>query len=288
MKRNEPNTKRDLSAEDEILAAIRENRVPPTPAVPHDPEGEIIAKIKATRFAPPEASPPPSAAIADQHGNAAALDAFKAALAQDEPTPPAPPEAAPPPSFGNIATRPTSRRKMNWGGLLFLLVVLILVWIAVSHGTRVRKENDEKLRAEEAKQQQIAASIVAFAVKYNAVTNCEDSLQKQDSGAARFSIEISRALIRSDHRPLLVQCRLNDIVEKDGKIIASLSSEEMSTGNLRFELQCNLELSKSLTAAKMFSRFAVVAKPLEVKKISGDSEEWFSVKGELVDALQLP
>jgi hypothetical protein len=50
---------------------------------------------------------------------------------------------------------------------------------------------------------------------------------------------------------------------------------------------CNPEQVKTFTGTKGFSSFAVVARCHEAQRLTGD-DEGFSVKGEFLDAVQLP
>lgn len=143
------------------------------------------------------------------------------------------------------------------------------------------------------RQQQTDASIATLALKYNAVTNWEATLPDR-GGAQPFSIDVSRALnisanpydaLDGTNRPVLIKCNVNDIFEKDGKIIASLSSAD-TTNNLSLELQCSPAQATTFASTNQFLSFAVIARCQEVKRLSGD-DEGFLVKGELLDAVQL-
>lgn len=194
------------------------------------------------------------------------------------PSEPEHPKSSPPPAV--------SRRHKSWGDKAYLLVWPILFgcagWYLIStHMATVRQR-----QAAETKQQLTDASLAALAVKYNAVTNWAASLPSRGLGAEPFSIDISKALIGSGQQPVLVECYLNDIVENNGKIIANLSRMEAGV-DLAFEFQCSSEQVKTFTGAKKFSSFAIVARCHEVQRLSGE-ESKFSVKGELLDAVQLP
>jgi hypothetical protein len=79
---------------------------------------------------------------------------------------------------------------------------------------------------------------------------------------------------------------LNDVFEKDGKIIASLSSVD-AVNDLSLELQCNPGQLATFTGTNQLASFAVLARCHEVQRMNGDGNG-FSVKGELLDAIQLP
>jgi hypothetical protein len=140
--------------------------------------------------------------------------------------------------------------------------------------------------AAEMRQQQTDASIAALALKFNAVTNWEASLPDRGAGGQPFSIDVSRALTGSNQQPVLIKCSLNDVFEKDGKIIASLSSVD-AVNDLSLELQCNPGQLATFTGTNQLASFAVLARCHEVQRMNGDGNG-FSVKGELLDAIQLP
>jgi hypothetical protein len=166
-----------------------------------------------------------------------------------------------------------------------------LFWLAVigggvawyfihQHQTQKREQ-----RAAEIQKQQTDASIAALTLKYSAVTNWEASLP--DRGAQEhFSIDVSRALIGSNQEPVFLVCFLKDIVEKDRRIIARLSSVDIVI-SLSLELECSPGQSKVFTGTNQLTSFGVIARCHEVQRLSGD-DEGFSVKGELLDAIQLP
>lgn len=183
--------------------------------------------------------------------------------------------------------------RIDWGtvasGLFILAVIGGVAWYFMhQHQTQVREQ-----RTAEIKQQQKDASIAALALKYNAVTNWESSLPDR-GGAQPFSIDISRALnipanpydaLDGTNRPVLIKCNINDIFEKDGKLIASLSSAD-TINNLSLELQCNPAQAITFASTNQFLSFAVIARCQKVKRLSGD-DNGFLVKGELLDAVQL-
>jgi hypothetical protein len=179
------------------------------------------------------------------------------------------------------------RRRMEWGTvggwLLLLAVIGGVAWYLISaHLAAVRNQ-----RAAEIKQQQQAADITALVLRYNAVTNWQESLPDRGLGQQPFSIDVSRALIGRHQQPVLIECNLNDVFEKDGRIVASLSSTRGGAYDLSLELQCNPEQVKTFTGLKEYSHFAVVARCHEVQRLSGE-DGGFSVKGELLDAIKLP
>jgi hypothetical protein len=186
----------------------------------------------------------------------------------------------------NVSLAVPERRRIDWG-----LVGTWIFWLAVIGGgawylthyflTQAREHHIAEIR-----QQQKDASIVALALKYNAVTNWEASLPDRGAGEQPFSIDVARALIGSNQQPVLIECNLDDIVEKDGKIIAGLSSVD-TVNSLSLKLECSPGQLTIFTGTNQLLSFVVVARCHEVQRLPGD-DEGFSVKGELLEAIPLP
>jgi hypothetical protein len=178
---------------------------------------------------------------------------------------------------------------MVWLIIIGLVGIGCAAWYFIhQHQTQAREK-----QAAEMRQQQTDAIIAGLALKYNAVTNWESSLPDR-GGAEPFSIDVSRALIRDDQlpserQPILIKCSVNDIFEKDGKIIASLSSSDTGWQNsLSLELQCSPVQAETFASTNHPSGYAVVFKCQEVQRLSSSDGEGFSVKGELLGAVQMP
>ena len=170
-------------------------------------------------------------------------------------------------------------------------IYIWIFWIALAGGVawyflHQHQKQVKEQRATEIQHREADTRIVALALKYNAVTNWESSLPVRGGGEQPFSIDVSRAMLGSNQQPVLVKCNVRDVFEKDGKIIASLSS--MDTANsLSLELQCNPVQSKIFTNTNQFADFGVVFKCQEVHRLSG-GDDGFAVKGELLDVVQMP
>jgi len=176
------------------------------------------------------------------------------------------------------------KNKLTW--LIWLAVIGGGAWgLIYSHQANVREQ-----RAAEIRQQQTDASIAALALKYNAVTNWESSLPDR-GGAQPFSFEVLRALYGSNQQAVLIKCNVNDIFlntddTNNVKFIVSLSSAD-TTNNLSLELQCSPVQAATFASTNQISSFAAVFKCQDAKRLSGDNEG-FLVKGELLEAIQLP
>jgi hypothetical protein len=117
------------------------------------------------------------------------------------------------------------KTKLTW--LFWLAAIGCVVWYVLhQHQTQVKEQ-----RAAEIHQEQTVASINAFALRYNAVTNWESSLPDRGIGSKPFSFEISRALILSNGQPVLITMDLEDITEEKQEIHVTRSKQD---GNLGF------------------------------------------------------
>jgi hypothetical protein len=82
---------------------------------------------------------------------------------------------------------------------------------------------------------------------------------------------------------------LFDIVEKGGNLTASLLNTEAGAENtLALQLQCSPDQEKTFASVTSLrkQRLAVIARCHEVQRSPQDFE--FSVKGEVLDVVQLP
>jgi len=200
----------------------------------------------------------------------------------------------------------TIKDKLTW--LFWLAVIGGVAWCFMhQHKTQVREQRTVGIR-----QQQKDASIASLALKYNAVTNWEESLPDRGAGAQPFSIDISSALIRSNGQPVLLELNLEDVAGKNGSYTAQFSQFYLTNQffQLSIELQCTVEQVKRLLAVRENNgiQCAVVARIAEVSrpkfKLTGsasgsgedavlsvelnDSQDVFLARGELFDIVQLP
>lgn len=137
--------------------------------------------------------------------------------------------------------------------------------------------------------------MATLALRYNSITNWMAALPGGDYGMQLSALEVSRALIRSNQQPVLIrECYLDEVVERDGTITASLWSMEAGVVNfLTLELQCSPDQVKTFTSSKRLSKnggagsFAVIARCHEVQRLAGEVGE-FLARGELLDAVKLP
>src|ERR1017187_9416735 len=201
------------------------------------------------------------------------------------------------------------RRHIAWGGWICVLALVGVGawWFIHGHLAEVREQHITEIR-QQIRQHQTDASIAALALKYNALTNWLAALPDRRLGEA-FSIDVSRALIRSNGQPVLIIMNLEDVAENNGGYTALFGKDDTKKGmfQLSVELRCTQERANQLlkkTDNDFFQTYAVVARFDEVARpkfrVSGigggedssveldNSSDVFLVKGELLDALQLP
>jgi hypothetical protein len=170
--------------------------------------------------------------------------------------------------------------KSTW--LLGLVVLGFAVWYFIdTHQTQARQKHAAEIR-----QEQMGAIFATLTSKYNATTNWEASLPDRGIGSHALSIDVSQALIGDNQRPVLFECVLDDIVQKDGKTIAKLLPLDPKVIIDNFALQCSPEQVKKFTDAKGDLFFAV-ARCHQVQRTASDDGS-FSVEGDLLDVVQLP
>jgi hypothetical protein len=186
-----------------------------------------------------------------------------------------------------------------WGTILFVAVIGGGAWYLINNFRTQSREN----HATETRQQQTDASIAALALKYNAVTNWAAALSNRV-----FSIDVSRALIRSNGQPVLIKMDLKDVAENNGGYTALFGKDDITNGTfqLSVELKCTQEQANQLlkkTDSGYFQTYAVVARFDKVVRpkfqmtgsFDGEdasieldaSPDVFLVKGELLDAIRL-
>lgn len=199
------------------------------------------------------------------------------------------------------------KTKLTW--LIWLTVIVGVAWYLISTHLATVRQQQAAEKAAETKLQQTAASIAALALKYNAVTNWDALLPDRGAGQP-FSIDVSRALIRSNGQPMLIKMDLVDVEEHSNNYTASFSKDVITpngTFRLYDYLKCTQERANQLLKKpdNDFSQtYAVVARlnGVEHPRIrvrgSGEGEDSrieidsssdiFIAHGELLDVVQLP
>ena len=193
-----------------------------------------------------------------------------------------------------------------------------LIWLAVISGAALYlinihlatvRQQQAADKAGETKQQEKDAGLALLALRYNAITNWETSLP--DRGANEpFSIDVSRALIRSNGQPVLIITDLVDVEENTNSYTASFEKYVITTNgtlDLYVYLRCTQEQANHFlekTGKDVSRTYAVVARLDEVGrpslKVSGSREGedsnvdidtstgiYFAF-GKLLDAISLP
>jgi hypothetical protein len=148
--------------------------------------------------------------------------------------------------------------------------------------------------------------IAEFAKRRNAIVGWEMTLPKRGGDpSGPFMIDLSRALIRSNGQPVLLNTCLYDVVEMNGVVTALFAAfgpddEFLDSPLVAFSLKCSPEQTTELTRAGVprRARFTIVAKvervsPLEswvaaqVGDEAGDQPSWGYLRGTCVDLLRL-
>lgn len=145
-----------------------------------------------------------------------------------------------------------------------------------------------------------------FAEKYNAETDWEARLPERAVGTGPFSIDLTRNLVTTNGRPVLLVMDLNDLVENREGLHARFSRVFFNKNvfQLQVDLGCSPELSKKLEMMKggIFQDHAVIARISVVSRakleLAGKSEgedaeieanyspTVFFAKGECIDVME--
>lgn len=179
-------------------------------------------------------------------------------------------------------------------------------WLAVIGGAAwYFMHRHQTHRTAETQQQQTDASIAAFVLKYNAVTNWEASLPDRGAGQP-FSIDVSRALIQSNGQPVLIIMDLKNVAEDNGSYSALFDKNDFTNGTflLSAGLKCTQKQANDLLekpGSSISQTYAVVARIDEVRRprirlqgsedarVEVDSDStMFIARGELLDAILIP
>ena len=118
------------------------------------------------------------------------------------------------------------------------------------------------------------ATLHELAARHNADANWMESLPDR-GGDTFFTIDLARAMIRTNGESIALQAQLNDVSEKEGAFMASFSAfsiHPIESGtnhhyyavNLRLELRCSREQAENLLKLRMEvpmmeSDFAIIA-----------------------------
>lgn len=161
-----------------------------------------------------------------------------------------------------------------------------------------RRENEKAER-------EWKTSITDFAAKHAASVDWEESIPNRGLDAP-FSIDVSRALVRSNGQPVLVVMDLADVIEKDGNYLATFETL-VDLADHSFEFRVELECTEAQAnrfldgSDSNVSSYAIVARinrisraKLELRAegdesglavVSGYSPDVFFADGRCIDAL---
>lgn len=194
-------------------------------------------------------------------------------------------------------------------------LLTIGLWILIIGGpvagwrlNQAPEKGREKVRQLKQKtdKQERERKIAEFAERHSAVVGWEMTLPKRGGDpSAPFMIDLSRALIRSNGQPVLLNACLYNVGEMGGVVTALFAAfgsddEFLDSPLVGLSLKCTPEQVGELTRAGVSrrTRFALVAKvervsPLEswvaaeVGDEAGDQPSWGCLRGTCVDLLRL-
>lgn len=110
-------------------------------------------------------------------------------------------------------------------GCILVALTIVLVYVTVHYWQNSRRAVREKpaSAAKETLERQESERIEALASRFNAVTNWASAIPIRHSGP--FTVDLSRALIRTNAAPVMFRAELNDVAESSGKLILTFSCE---------------------------------------------------------------
>ncbi|MEO5804209.1 MAG: hypothetical protein ABIR24_11835 [Verrucomicrobiota bacterium] len=170
----------------------------------------------------------------------------------------------------------------NWGCLSLVVVVILLVCVSQFRSCSKKKSIQTSAELVQENRNAIALSL---AEKHGAATNWSEAIP-ENRRSMPFSIDLSRALIRNDSKPVLVRCELSDVTEEAGKIFAKFDLSEnyeygLTEGVLK--LECTPEYFAMFEKGQG-GRYAVIAKCYDIKP---NSLSGCTIIGTLLDAVKL-
>jgi len=145
---------------------------------------------------------------------------------------------------------------LTW--LLWLAVIGGVAWYVIHYRRAQAKEH----HAAEIRQQQTDASVAAFALKYNAVTNWEAQIPER-----AFTIDISSALIQTNGRPVVLVMDLKDVARQGDTYVARFNQFYLFS-ELYLELKCSKDQAEQLlqTQETSFTPCVLLARISEVSR----------------------
>ena len=101
--------------------------------------------------------------------------------------------------------------------------------------------------------------------KHNAVASWDSALSNQV-----YTAEIQDALVRVDHKPVVVDGTLKDVIKKKGKYLLVMEyvnvNKYYTDGDLEFELECSDEYAKQFMSDSHDTNYVIVASIAIVEK----------------------
>lgn len=146
--------------------------------------------------------------------------------------------------------------------LLIALVVASFYFL----GKRQKEQSTESARKTvEAASETRVSKIKALAARHEAVYDWLSSLPARGNFVTPFTLDVTRALVRSNQQPVLLEVKLLDVARKNGALFAAFSGYYFTNArfiNLDVSLTCSPEQAERLMKVSTQSqlRLAVVAR----------------------------
>lgn len=198
--------------------------------------------------------------------------------------------------------------KSNAHKLVFILVVLALGAWGVTKIITSRRVESERKGAEREKTVRIEQAISAMVAKHRAASDWKNGLDEAYLAGCVYSVEVERALVRSD-QPVLVLGSIDDVSRKGDGYIVHMSDMFSSGPDVRFLLECDPEHVKAIldqpreSYVRFMRRFAAIAVITSIRRpifevsaetqgeegggVSLGSANTFIAVGRLLDILEI-
>lgn len=142
------------------------------------------------------------------------------------------------------------------------ILLLATAFAIVSCRSRSEKPTERKARAE------VQARMAELSSKYGADAEWQKPFDKPDR-LFFYTVELQRALIRKDRRPLIFVAMVDDVfVEADGRYVLQARLTVGLDREVHLELRCGEQELRALLdrTPEILEEFAVVARIQEVRK----------------------
>ncbi len=174
--------------------------------------------------------------------------------------------------------------KENILSIVLGLVAFIAVGIIICEKIAEVRQNRQDRLAREVQQQKTDQLIKQFAVKHNAIMGWEKSFEKKEFSENILTLEVQRAFVFEDDRPVLFVSNVADIVkDEDVYIVYFKDSLNQLLGlnfgfNIDFNIRCTSAQVDKISSCldSNLNEFAVVARISRVTKEAPPEDELFA------------